>query len=255
MSKRKRFKTEFVIGVSGLAGLLILFLLQCYSGKPSIRGIEPLSTFQSQPETQRLWVKLPTAINTPQQNANKTERGQSEATKNTSTATNASSTVLALDKEDLDKEDTIQSLVNSRCDEDIEGLKELTWKDFLLDKERDDVNRQIVKYLKETAAVVSRMIECRSLASELETALYLMQISGPLHQTSRDEQKRIKTKIDEVYDELDSLQRRVSELDGFLLDEEIISVGGDLIDADKIEQTFNELACGRGWSWYKPGHE
>ena len=88
MSKGKRFKTEFVIGVSGLAGLLILFLLQCYSGKPSIRGIEPLSTFQSQPETQRLWVKLPTAINTPQQNANKTERGQSEATKNTSTATN-----------------------------------------------------------------------------------------------------------------------------------------------------------------------
>lgn len=250
MSKRKRFKIEFVIGVSGLAGLLILFLLQCYSGKPSIRGIEPLSTFQSQPETQRLWVKLPTAINTPQQNANKTERGQSEATKNTSTATNASSTVLA-----LDKEDTIQSLVNSRFDEDIEELKELTWKDFLLDKERDDVNRQIVKYLKETAAVVPRMIECRSLASELETALYLMQISGPLHQTSRDEQKRIKTKIDEVYDELDSLQRRVSELDGFLLDEETISVGGDLIDADKIEQTFNELACGRGWSWYKPGHE
>ena len=214
MSK-KRFKTEFVIGVSGLAGLSILFLLQCYSGKPSIRGIEPLSTFQSQPETQRLWAKLPTAINTPQQNVNKTERGQSEATKNTSTATNASSTVLTLDKEDLDKEDTIQSLVNSRCDEDIEELKELTWKDFLLDKERDDVNRQIVKYLKETAAVFSRMIECRSLASELETTLHLMQISGPLHQTSRDEQKRIKTKIDEVYDELDSLQRRVSELDGF----------------------------------------
>ena len=133
MPKRKRFKTEFVIGVSGLAGLLILFLLECYSGKPSTRGIEPLSTFQSQRHTQRLWVKLPTAINTPYQNANNTERGQPEATKNTSMASNVPSTVLAMDKEDLDKEDTIQSFVNSRCDDDIKELKELAWKEFLLD--------------------------------------------------------------------------------------------------------------------------
>lgn len=231
MSKRKMFKTKFVMGVSGLAGLLIFFLLLHYSGKPSIRITEASSTFQSQPETQRLWAKPPTAINTP-------------------TATNAFNTVPALDKEDLDEEETVQSLVNPLFDEDIEELKELTWKDFLFDKERDDVNPQIVKYLKETAAVVPRMIELRSSASELETALYLMQISGPLYQTSREEQKKVRTKIGEVYDELDPLQRRAAELDAFLTDRDNASVRGDVIDTDKIEQLYRELWDGKGWYWY-----
>lgn len=250
MSKRKMFKTKLVMGVSGLAGLLIFFLLLHYSGKPSIRITEASSTFQSQPETQRLWAKPPTAINTPRQSVNKTERSQSEGFQNTPTATNASNTVPALDKEDLDEEETVQSLVNPLFDDDIEELKELTWKDFLFDKERDDANPQIVKYLKETAAVVPRMIELRSSASELETALYLMQISGPLHQTSREEQKKVRTKIGEVYDELDSLQRRAAELDAFLTDKDIASIQGDLIDTDKIEQLYKELWDGKGWYWY-----
>ena len=131
MSKRKMFKTKLVMGVSGLAGLLIFFLLLHYSGKPSIRITEASSTFQSQPETQRLWAKPPTAINTPRQSVNKTERSQSEGFQNTPTATNASNTVPALDKEDLDEEETVQSLVNPLFDDDIEELKELTWKDFL----------------------------------------------------------------------------------------------------------------------------
>ena len=127
---------------------------------------------------------------------------------------------------------------------------ELNSYDFLFDKERDDANPQIVKYLKETAAVVPRMIELRSSASELETALYLMQISGPLHQTSREEQKKVRTKIGEVYDELDSLQRRAAELDAFLTDKDIASIQGDLIDTDKIEQLYKELWDGKGWYWY-----
>ena len=100
------------------------------------------------------------------------------------------------------------------------------------------------------------MIECRSLASELETALDLMQIvSGRYARLPERSRKAFKRKFIEVYDQLDSLQRLVGEVDGILLDEAITSVGGDLIDAHKIEQTFDELARGTGWSWYKPGHE
>ena len=247
MFTKKGFKKKLIIGGSGLGVLGMVLLLQCNAGKQSINTTSPPSTIQTPPDTQRQWVKPPSTLKTPQQGA-QTGPSQSKKLENVPTATNVPDTVTP-----LDGEDTIRSLVDSFSDEDIKAMEKLTLLDVLSDEELDQLDRKVVKYLKETEVVIPRMIRLRSMAGKLEAALRL-HVSGPPDQISQAEQKRMIKKIDEVYDELDSLRKRAAELDAFLTDRDITSIQ-DVIDTDKIERLFKELWEGKGWDWYKPRPE
>ena len=236
MFTKRAFKGWLIIGGGGLGVLMMVLLLQCNAGKQPINTTAPLSAVQTSSKMRSPSVKPGgkplTALNTSQQST-KPNPSPLKKLENVPTGSDASEAVPA-----LNKQNTINLLVDSLSDEDIKVLQGLTLLDVLSDNELEELDRKIVEYLAEAVVVVPRIMELRAMIGELDAAIN--------HATSRDEQERAIKKLNEVFDEIESLTKRASELDAFLTDKDITSIRGDLIDTDKVERLFKDVWSGNG---------
>ena len=221
MFTKRKFKIWVIIGGSGLGVLGILLLLQYKVGKQPINTTAPSSTVQMAPDTQRRWIKPPSAINTPQQRV-KTNPSPSKKPENVPTTPDTSEQAPT-----LDKEDTIRSLVDSLSDGDIQALQGLTIRDILSDEELEKLDRKMVESLKEFVTLVPRIVELRARVGAL--MVYDNNVSKQKNwykdREKYEEVVKNNELINEMLNELDTLRDQASDLESFLLDSDFDSIG------------------------------
>lgn len=232
----------FLIGGGVLGMLAVLLLFQYYGGKQPMLATASSVPFQSYPdaETRRMTV-TPSLKNSPRQKVRTplTYSDQLESFPSVSDPTAIFGDTPPLENETAE----LSSLVDSLSADDLEELQGLSPREFLSDEEQKALDKRVFGFHDEFMEITPKIVDLRQTYSALWARSRELIKDKPLE---NPEFHRLVEEMDTARAELTTLERRLPELVGTLLDKELNEYGYDL-DQDEIGRIEKEILDGKGF--------
>ena len=236
-----------VIGGVGLGILVALLLLQYYGRKQHTLVTESSVPFQSYPDREIRRMTEPQSLTNSSHQKVRTSPTQSEQLEGIPSTSDSTATVDETTSLEADTMD-LSSLVDSLSAEDLEELEGLTPRDFLSDEEQKALDERVFGFYDEFMEITPKIVNLRETYSALWARSRELIKNKALE---NPEFHRLVEEMDATRAELTTLEQRLPELTGTLLDKELKEFGYEL-DQDEIERIKKEILDGKGWNVSSP---